>query len=161
MPSPCCNGVLFVHGTCRRRIKATGGDAVLRLRVMECADCGTTHRELPDGIVPRKRYSAEMLCAIFNGVTPENDDKSNGSIDAIISSEKDEYACDRLICDASVRKRIIAWLSWFLMYAQNIAGTDSRQDDLPDSMCSKLRQYVRDIVNRGKWKQHRFAVSTS
>lgn len=157
--SPCCHGDLFVHGTCRRKLKAAGGDKILRLRVMECAECGTTHRELPNGIVPRKRYSAEMLCAIFNGFMPENDD--NGSIDSIVSSEKEEYASDRLMCDASVRERIIAWLSWFWEYAQSIAKTDSRQDAFTGSMCSQLSQYVRVIVNRREWKQHRFAVSTS
>lgn len=160
LPCPYCDGKLFVHGTCKRQLKATGIKATLRLRVMECERCGTTHREMPKGLVPYRRYSAEMLCAICSGQLMERKEDPS-SIDTLISSVKDEYATDACICDASVRQRIIKWLSWFLAYAQNIEIIRSDFSFFSDSLCRKLKHCVRIIVNSGKWKQHHFAVPSS
>ena len=67
---PACGGRLFVHGTCRRRMKdETEQVRELRLRVLECEACGRTHRELPDLLVPYRRYSAKAICAMAE--TPE------------------------------------------------------------------------------------------
>lgn len=161
LPCPCCGGNLFVHGTCKRHLKATGGNAILRLRVMECRRCGATHREMPEGLVPYKHYSAEMLCAIFSGYLPESQEETS-SIDTLISPVKGEYAGDACICDMSVRQRIIKWLSWFFAFAQSITEETSFDRIFSsDSVCSKLKSDVRIIVNNGKWRQHHFAVPSS
>ena len=160
LPCPYCGGNLFVHGTCKRYLKATGRKATLRLRVMECERCRKTHREMPKGLVPYRRYSAEMLCAIYSGQLTESKEDSS-SIDTFISSDKDEYASDAWICDVSVRQRIIKWLSWFLAFAENMRDISSDGTFFSDSICSKLKYYVRIIVNSGKWKQHLFAVPSS
>ena len=157
---PCCGEKLFVHGTCKRHLKATGGNAILRLRVMECERCRTTHREMPKGIVPYRRYSAEMLCVICSGQLMERKEDSS-SIDTLISSDKDEYASDACICDVSVTQRIIKWLSWFLACAQNMEEIRSDYSFVSDSLCDQLKHCVRIIVNSGKWKQHHFAVPSS
>ena len=160
LPCPCCGGKLFVHGTCKRHLKATGGNAILRLRVMECERCRTTHREMPNGLVPYKHYSAEMLCAIFSGNLTESQEDTS-SIDTRIASEKEEFAGDTCICDVSVRQRIIQWLSWFMTIVRNKEEISSDCTFFSDSICSKLKHYVRIVVNSGKWKQHHFAVPSS
>lgn len=159
LPCPCCGGDLYVHGTCKRNLKVTGGKVTLRLRVMECSKCETTHREMPNGLVPYKRYSAEMLCAIFNGHLPEND-KDAKSVDALTSPKWDEYADDVCMCDISIRQRIIEWLLWFLARGQDMEETYSSLISA-DSICSRLKYYVRIIVNSGRWEQHRFVVPSS
>jgi len=158
-PSPCCRDKLSVHGTCKRKLKAFGGTAVMRLRVMECK-CGKTHREMPDGIIPYERYSAEMLCAIFSEGSPVDciDNAEEKPIDDILFPMKEEYACDAGMCDKSVRQRIVEWISWFLAYVESIEELRSSLKDTYNSLCSKLRHYVSVVVNSGRWKQHRFAM---
>ena len=161
LPCPCCEGFLFVHGTCRRSLKTGNGKVSLRLRVMECRDCGTTHRETPGGIVPYKRYSARMLCFIFNDIIPDESGHDAGSVDDYIVPEQETDAADAGICDISVRQRIIEWLSWFFAYAQSVEEKQFRVQNISGSLCAKLRYYVRFIVNSGKWIQHRFAMLSS
>lgn len=158
LPCPYCDGALFVHGTCKRKLKVTGGKVTLRLRVMKCSKCGATHREMPNGLVPYRRYSAEMLCAIFNGQLPESNENTE-SVDALTSQEQNEYAEDVCMCDTSIRKRIIEWILLFLARGQDMEETHS--DPVSTSICSRLKHYVRIIVNSGRWKQHRFVVPTS
>ena len=60
---PCCEGELFVRGTCRRQaINAEGIKRHYQLRELQCRDCGKTHRELPTPLVPYKRYDGEAIC---------------------------------------------------------------------------------------------------
>jgi hypothetical protein len=116
---------------------------------------------MPEGLVPYKHYSAEMLCAIFSGYLPESQEETS-SIDTLISPVKGEYAGDACICDMSVRQRIIKWLSWFFAFAQSITEETSFDRIFSsDSVCSKLKSDVRIIVNNGKWRQHHFAVPSS
>ena len=157
---PYCGGNLFVHGTCKRHLKTTGGNVILRLRVMECRKCGATHREMPHGLVPYRRYSAEMLCAIFTGYLPEKNEDTD-SIDTRTSVERKEYAEDACMCDPSIRQRIIEWLSCFLTRVQNMAEIRSDRTLASDSICCRLKRYVRILINSGKWKQHRFTMPSS
>ena len=157
--SPCCGKKLTVHGTCKRQLKTTGGEAKLQLRVMDC-ECGKSHREMPDGIVPYRRYSAEMICMIFGEDSPEFTDNTDVTIDDILFPTKDEYACDASMCDKSVRQRIIDWVAWFLAYAESIEEIRLFLKSSYNSLRSKLRHYVSIVVNNGKWIQHRLAVSS-
>lgn len=140
IPCPVCGGCLFVHGTCRRKVKdETEQVQELRLRVLECEACGHTHRELPEELVPYKRYSAEAICQIRE--QPE-------------------------ICAAepTVRQRILLWLSWFFCYARNVAcaqrlqGLDSSEPS-GVSLCRRLMYFVRLVVNAGFWEQHRSVMT--
>lgn len=56
-----------------------------------------THRELPDSLIPYKRYGVEAFCEI---------------------AESTEA---RHTCETSTWLRIRSWLAWFICYAQNIA----------------------------------------
>lgn len=72
---PICGGALKVHGTCTRKVRY--GDCIHKyhLRVLKCQCCGKTHRELPDSLIPYKRYGVEAFCEIAEssalGTTPE------------------------------------------------------------------------------------------
>ena len=166
IPCPECGGKLGVHGTCRRKLKGLSGETnMLRLRVMECSACGITHRELIEGIVPYKRYSIDLLCAICeapdagiadSSVTDEhNDDKSH--------TESQETP-DAYICEESTRNRFISWVSWFLAYMNEIGlgQSQSRQGQKRLSLTDLLKKGIREIVNSGRWKiQHHFMMQSS
>lgn len=161
-PSPCCRKKLSVHGTCKRGLKTDSGCARMRLRVMEC-ECGKTHREIPDGIIPYERYSAEMLCAILAGDSTDDrpDSTEEKSIDDILFPTKAKFACDARMCDKSVRQRIVEWITWFLAYAESIEELRSSLKSTYNSLSSKLRHYVSVVVNSGRWIQHRMKVPST
>ena len=56
---PDCGRKMYVHGTCRRKVRAfeDPDGTTLILRVLICRSCRKTHRELPDFISAYKRYS--------------------------------------------------------------------------------------------------------
>lgn len=142
IPCPVCGGRLFVHGTCKRKVKdETEQVQELRLRVLECKECGHTHRELPEELVPYKRYSAEALCRI-------------------------KEQPDICTAEPTVRQRILLWLSWFLCYARNIAHAQSlcglvSSEPSGAHLYRQLLYFVRLVVNTGFWEQHRSAMTFS
>ena len=139
VPCPKCGGALFMHGRCRRKLRTTV-DQVLRLslRVMECEECGITHRELPAGIVPYKRNSADAIAAM-------------------------KEAPESSAAEPSVRVRVLAWLLWFLEYAEHIFESLLQQGynlthPVGSSLGRRLKQFVRLVVNSGNWVQHRSVI---
>ena len=140
IPCPVCGGRLFVHGTCERKSRdETGQVHLLQLRVMECESCGRTHREIPDILVPYKRYSTEAICTI---------------------TEKPE------VCTAEpvTCKKISLWLSCFLYYAQQIAEGLILQgltvtEPSSNRLLSRLKHFVRLVTNSGFWQQHRSVMT--
>ncbi|WP_235549875.1 DUF6431 domain-containing protein [Paenibacillus sp. Soil766] len=62
VPCPCCGEELKVIGS-RKRISrnATGEAKVLSLRRLRCNGCRKIHHELPDCLVPYKRYESTCL----------------------------------------------------------------------------------------------------
>lgn len=143
IPCPICGGRLFVHGTCIRRVKAADGEImVFRLRVMECADCHHTHREIPSSIItPYKRFGTEAISQM---------------------AEDPEECC----VEPLVMFRILVWLSLFFIYAQgieesliqrNLLGTKYTGRDCRD----RLSYYVRIVVNSGERVQHRSVTTVT
>jgi len=62
VPSPCCGEELRVIGSRKRKIVSGGGDhRLLIIRRMRCCQCLKVHHELPDCIVPFKRYESECI----------------------------------------------------------------------------------------------------
>lgn len=62
VPSPCCGEELRVIGSRKRKIVSGGGDhRLLVIRRMRCSQCRKIHHELPECIVPYKRYESECL----------------------------------------------------------------------------------------------------
>ena len=138
---PICGGNLKVHGTCTRKIKRNDNTEEYRLRVLECRQCGKTHRELPSGIVPYKRHGLDNICEIAES----NETKHT--------------------CETSTWLRIRFWLAWFLWYAQNIMEGLIVAQQLPTtfhpghSLRRRTASFVRLVANRGNWEQHRSAMT--
>ena len=142
IPCPFCGGTLAVRGTCKRKLRKESDDTMtLRLRVLQCKDCNKTHRELPEGIVPYKRHDAESICSMQKA--PQN-----------------------CIAEASVRHRIIVWLTWFLRYGVDVLKSLLEQgyhltEPVGEPLSRRLIQFVRLVVNSGMWIQHRSVIRFS
>lgn len=62
IPCPCCQGHLGVIGSRRRRyIQSSGEKVTLVIRRMRCESCCKIHHELPNILVPYKRYDAASI----------------------------------------------------------------------------------------------------
>jgi len=138
---PCCEGALYVRGTCRRQAINSAGDKVqYQLRVLQCRDCRRTHRELPDPLVPYKRYDGEAITYIEN-------DPSNAP------------------CNIRSVPLILGWLAWFISYANHICESQSLILSAPLSKTSgktRLQRFmflVRIVVNSGNWSHNRTEFS--
>lgn len=59
---PCCNGRLEVIGSRKRKyINNEGINQTLIIRRLRCVSCRKIHHELPDILVPYKRYDSESI----------------------------------------------------------------------------------------------------
>ncbi|NLI93436.1 MAG: transposase family protein [Peptococcaceae bacterium] len=59
IPCPCCGSDLKVIGSRKRKYKVTGEETrILIVRRLRCKDCSKIHHELPDCLVPYKRYAS-------------------------------------------------------------------------------------------------------
>lgn len=64
----CSNSILKVIGSRERKVfKNSGETIILVIRRLRCCGCKRIHHELPDLIVPYKRYSSESIEAIVDG----------------------------------------------------------------------------------------------
>lgn len=63
---PDCGRRMKVHGTYERKLRTSRyPDGIQHvMRVLDCKPCRTSHREVPDFIVPRKSYSYDYMCAV-------------------------------------------------------------------------------------------------
>jgi len=62
VPCPCCGGVLSVIGSRHRKLlEASGELRILVIRRFRCVTCRKIHHELPDCIVPYKRYESACV----------------------------------------------------------------------------------------------------
>ncbi|WP_264672936.1 DUF6431 domain-containing protein [Heliophilum fasciatum] len=94
---PCCTGPLRVIGSRRRRIiQETGEKRVLMVRRHRCCHCHRIHHELPDIMVPYKRYGS-------------------ASIEAVVTDERPLAVS----CDEST---IIRWKQWFFHQVHHFLG---------------------------------------
>lgn len=152
---PCCGSALKVLGSRKRGyIKETGERVVLVIRRLECKACGCIHHELPDILIPFKRYGSECLEAVVH-----------------------EKACHSVPADEST---IYRWKQWFLAIAGYLAGallsigiryglqSVEEVSDLPQSSLQRIWHYVGDaprwlarvvrpVVNANYWVQTRSA----
>jgi hypothetical protein len=65
---PICQAVLLMRAT-RERVWWLGNEVVrmLLIRRLYCEDCGRIHHEIPDCLVPYKRYGADVIENIVSG----------------------------------------------------------------------------------------------
>ena len=70
IPCPCCNGSLDVIGSRQRKyINGLGDQIVLIIRRLRCEHCQRIHHELPDIVLPYKRYGRASIEAVITGDT--------------------------------------------------------------------------------------------
>ncbi|WP_080832319.1 MULTISPECIES: DUF6431 domain-containing protein [Cohnella] len=62
VPSPCCGEALSVIGSRKRKLTSEDGDRrLLVIRRLRCTQCRKIHHELPDCVVPYKRYESACV----------------------------------------------------------------------------------------------------
>ena len=139
IPCPSCEtGELFTRGTCHRcAINTAGEKEHYQLRVLQCRNCNKTHRELPEPLVPYKRYDGETIIKAAN--------------------EPDKAPCDFRSVDL-----ILKWLTWFIDYAAHIQQSLEVEIAAPPlpKMSGKyeihsLFAWVKRVVNSGNWSHKR------
>ena len=64
---PVCGEKLYSHGTCGRHVRWSqlNQDEIWYLVVVECNNCNSTHRLIPESIIPGKLCLAEEFVARF------------------------------------------------------------------------------------------------
>ncbi|MBU4542280.1 DUF6431 domain-containing protein [uncultured Acetobacterium sp.] len=63
---PCCGNDLKVYGSRKRSVIDENGDQqILVIRRLKCQGCGKIHHELPDMLVPFKRYASRWIEAVI------------------------------------------------------------------------------------------------
>lgn len=152
---PCCGGSLKVIGSRKRGYsKETGERVILIIRRLRCLICYRIHHELPDILVPYKRYGSESIEAVLN--------------------------CDKTLAVAADESTISRWKKWFSDLANHFLGclisidiisnknTVEEKSDLPQSSLQRIWRHVGDaprwlartvrvIVNTNYWVQTRSA----
>lgn len=62
VPCPCCTEKLVVIGSRERKVRGGGGELRrLVIRRLRCTGCRKIHHELPDLLVPYKRYESNSM----------------------------------------------------------------------------------------------------
>jgi len=66
VPCPCCGEQLAVIGSRKRKYKNSDGQTkVLIIRRLRCTHCRRIHHELPDCLVPYKRYESACIESVI------------------------------------------------------------------------------------------------
>ena len=69
---PCCGGALKYRDRRQRKALNESGDWVIyRLRRLRCQGCGKLHTELPDFLLPYKRYCRTVFEEVLSGKKPD------------------------------------------------------------------------------------------
>ncbi|MCD7866789.1 MAG: DUF6431 domain-containing protein [Clostridiales bacterium] len=93
---PFCDGKLKVIGSRGRKVlRRDGSSGHLIIRRLRCGSCRHIHHELPDILVPYKRYDAETI---------ENVVISFSDINKSIEKTSSDYPCE-----VSTAMRLRAW----------------------------------------------------
>lgn len=62
LPCPCCGDRLTIIGSRKRKcMKGSGETITLNIRRLRCTQCKKIHHELPDFVVPYKRYEVDCI----------------------------------------------------------------------------------------------------
>lgn len=70
IPCPCCGGCLTLKDFRLRKIHWPNGDIeFILIRVLYCAHCNKSHRELPDCLLPYKHYASKVIEVAIDGDT--------------------------------------------------------------------------------------------
>jgi hypothetical protein len=132
---PICAGILKVIGIRERKSRNINEDIeILVIRRLRCKTCNKIHHELPDILIPYKRYCADTIEAVIN----------KGEI----------------CCELSTERRIKLWWATILLYFENILASLKIKYGLEFSIKTAPREIVRVLVNLNLWV-HTRSVSLS
>ena len=151
---PCCGSSLRVIGSRSRVLKENdGSQKKLIIRRMRCDSCERIHHELPDILVPFKRYGSE-------------------TIESVLTSPADNGVFP---CETSTASRLCIWFSLLRHYFEGclrslmfiychapslIAELNSLIPLDPHALSNGwLKRLVRSVVNSSRWPQTRFAYT--
>jgi hypothetical protein len=154
IPCPNCEERLKVIGSRKRGIIEYNGEKkILIIRRLRCLGCERVHHELPDLIVPYKRYSSETVEHIISSSNFESDDYS---------------------CELSTAVRLKIWFFLLREYFKNALISLTFLYDYDLELCNEidclipyldystgvtgwLKKLVRFLVNSGRWLHTRSA----
>lgn len=135
MPCPCCGEHLSVIGSRRRKyLTSESFSKVLVIRRLKCCRCGRVHHELPDILVPYKRYA-------------------NEAIESVIA---DEPSLSVAVDESTITR----WRRWFAESAEHFAGClesirirfgHTSVEGPSDSSLSVLRRIWHYVGNAPAW----------
>jgi len=143
---PCCDGRLIVCGSRKRGLfRVDGSYTTLVIRVLQCVDCERTHRELPDIVVPYKRYESDVIEMILADTEHRN--------------KLADYPCEQ-----RTAIRIKLWFYLIHSYFEGIIRSlkEIFQLKTPVTLplyplsnqpAGWLRYLVRSVVNSSRWQQ--------
>lgn len=71
---PDCGGKLKYYDSVKRIVRIKGGKVRrIKIRRLICTNCGKSHRELPERILPYKQYEAEIINGVIQGTISSDD----------------------------------------------------------------------------------------
>jgi hypothetical protein len=132
--SICGKDGLKPKGRRRRVLILPEKKIVLKIRRLQCVNCGKIHHELPDIVVPYKRHCAE-------------------DIEKIIRDEESGINCE----DSTIR-RIKAWWMLMCLYIEKVRGSYFEKYKIRLPSARKLAENVRALANRNMWPRTRSAL---
>ncbi|MGB8455219.1 MAG: DUF6431 domain-containing protein [Anaerocolumna sp.] len=125
---PFCEGILKVIGSRKRGlIEYNGAKKTLILRRLRCSQCGRVHHELPDLILPYKRYSIEAV--------------------EFIISPSEEHEND-FPCELSTAKRLKIWFYLLREYFKNTLISLTFLYDYDKDLCKEIGCLISHLDNR-------------
>jgi hypothetical protein len=121
--------MLYMRGTRKRVLfKNEEEKQLLKIRRLYCTPCKRIHHELPDCIVPYKRYNADTIKNIIDGQSKNQD-----------------------ACSGSTAERIRKWwrilLPYFLHILQNLTERYGINFGKPPA----FKEMVRAVTNTNNW----------
>lgn len=73
VPSPCCGEPLRIIGSRKRKVISESGEVLLLvIRRLRCSQCRKIHHELPECIIPYKRYESASVEQVVSSPSPSS-----------------------------------------------------------------------------------------
>lgn len=155
IPCPYCDGELKVIGSrARGFIDDVGEKNTAHIRRLRCQGCSRVHHELPDFLVPYKRYSAECVEQILSS----REESSTPADEATVNRWKrwvTENVTYWLGCLASIAVRYET--GPVESPASSAQSAHQRLKQLVGVASGWLKRIVRPIVNANLWVHTRSA----
>lgn len=105
---PCCREKMKVIGSRHRMVYRQDGTSIsLVIRRLKCSSCRKIHHELPDLVVPYKRYEAAVIEEIIRMDRVRGSNQISDTEESHINMEETAQFC--YPCESSTARRIRKW----------------------------------------------------